>query len=69
MEQIDTSTFSRLQRSPNTMLEDAWSRSSESDFEAYMNEISDDLRSPLSKNYNSLRQTLKHRTIDPWGPS
>lgn len=56
MEQIETSTFARQHH------EDAWSRSTESDYDAIMNEINDELMKP---NELSINLSNSH---DYWGP-
>jgi hypothetical protein len=47
------------------MPDEAWSRSTESDYDAVMNEINDELNSP---NDLSVHRLLKYDEFDPWGP-
>ena len=56
MEQIETSTFARPQ------LDDAWSQSTESDYDALMNEINDELVKPDEFS------TFQRSKGDLWGP-
>ena len=51
------------------MLDEAWSQSTESDYDAIMNEINDELKSPRGRNELSVIQSLnKQTTVDSWGP-
>lgn len=51
------------------MHDEAWSQSTESDYDAMMNEINDELQSPIGQNELSVNVTLKHSERDDWGPN